>query len=308
MQIRVDGHDIPVLTLDDLDEEDKAAYAEPVKATISVPGGLEGAILPYSPDKAVMYDVASEIPNGPVLDFTLVRPPGDDPTMALPSLRPLRAVGRENPVADIRHQVSLFHAVGAVTVAGGHVEMAMRRVYVSLTGGKNEDLDSAPTLWADLDKKLAKLCQQEPEAGIRPKLRELLAAAEAEKLRDKRNTIIHGYWWLIPMDAEHVWSARYHTGSEPPANGYAKPGDLLRLAERLFELAASFEALVTLDWPLAIVPALGQVHASESIELHERADNETAISPAAQDDSAKQRAKPPPKQKPRDKRRKRRRR
>lgn len=296
MIIRVDGHEIPVLTEADLADEDRAAFANPVSAQIDASGYLE-ARLPGSNEKATMYDVnASDM----AMDFTLVRPPGGEIPMSLSSLRPMRVEGRENPQADALHQVRLFHAVGSVTVAGGHVEMAMRKVLVSLRGGENEDLAGTemPAEWSRLHAELEDLCADE-STELKRSVKNLLGQAESAGMRETRNHIVHGYWWLIPM-SERLYCARYfHPKSGlAPTNSRPKAEELQKFAGELFAFAAQLEALVTPEWPLAIVPALGDYRGtgpSGDIELHERLDDQTTKST---DLRVSKSTKPKPGQKP----------
>jgi hypothetical protein len=110
----------------------------------------------------------------------------------------------------------------------------------------------------------------------------LLDQAETAALREARNNIVHGYWWLIPM-SDRLYCARYfHPKSGlAPANAQPKAEELQKLAGKLFAFAAQLEALVTPDWPLAIVPALGDYRGtgpSGDIELRERLDDRTTKS------------------------------
>lgn len=279
MIIRVDGHDIPIVSDADLAKltpEEQAQYRTVVQADIT--NNSLNATLVSDETKAIMYDVRGKIPPGVDLDFTMVRPPTSGPELAIPSLRPLRVVGRTDHAADALHQVRLFNAVGAVTVAGGHVEMAMRKVFVSLRGGVNRDLagEDIPAEWSRLHEALLKLCESNTNE-IATKLKALLEDAETKNLRESRNDIIHGYWWLIPMQDDVLTLARYFhpKAKQSPANSHPKTEQMQKFAQRLFEFAAKLEALVTPEWPIAIVPALGAWSPpAEVVELQSRADDQ----------------------------------
>ena len=117
--------------------------------------------------------------------------------MDIASLRPLRVHGTQNHAVDALHQIWLFHAIGSVTVASSHVEMAMRKVLVSLRGGQNHDLsgDDIPAEWSRLHEALDTVCKTDV-TDLKTKLKTLLDEAESAKLRERRNDLIHGYWWL----------------------------------------------------------------------------------------------------------------
>jgi len=277
--IRVDGHDIPILSegdLSNLTAEERTLFRTVVHADIE--GSSFNATLVADDSKSVTYDVRGKLPPNVLLDFTLVRPPTAGANLDIPSLRPLRAVGRVDHSADALHQVRLFNAVGAVTVAGGHVEMAMRKVFVSLRGGVNRDLagEDIPAEWSRLHEALLKLCESSTN-DIATKLKALLDEAEADSLRESRNDIIHGYWWLIPMQDDVATVARYYhpKSKQAPGNAYPTYEQLQEVSGRLFELASKLEALVTPEWPIAIVPALGEWSPpADVVELQSRADDQ----------------------------------
>lgn len=294
MFLNVDGHAIPIFTEADFaDDEERAAFDKSVTGTSDPSGHLEVTLV-GSDEKATMYDVHASTDSGVVLDYTLVRPPGGAVPMSISSLRPFRVKGREDHQADALHQVRLFHAVGSVAVAGGHVEMAMKRVLVSLLGGQNHDLADVPADWSRLQSELERLSRK-AETGLQAAVIELLSGHEATHLRESRNNVIHGYWWLIPMGRDELVVSRYFrpNAQQQPANSHPSAATLQKLAGRLFAFAGRLEALVTPEWPLAIVPALGSF--SGDVTLRERLDDQTTKSSDLRPSNT---SKPRPGQKP----------
>ena len=281
MFLHVDGHKIPVLTQDDLKDDDAhAAFGTPTHATSDASGHME-ALLPGSSEKATMYDVSTTDPRVKI-DYTMVRPPGRGTPMNMASLRPMRAEGREDGPSDTLHQIRLFHAVGSVAVASGHVEMAMRKVLVSLKGGQNADLADRdiPADWNQLHTKLKALCRT-GQTELQRSVELLLDEAERSKIRDSRNHVIHGYWWLVAMGDDFVAGRYFHPAAKlPPAILHGSASQMQELAGKLFAFAARLEALVTPDWPIAIVPALGDYRgpSGSDIALRERLDDATTKS------------------------------
>jgi hypothetical protein len=276
MFVHVDGHAIPLFT--DADIADDAESREEYNKIVSTPlgdGGAISAVLPGSLDKAIPYTVLTESGTRVLADCTVVQPPGSD-DMNLASMRPVRIMGKPNRQADALHQVRLFHAVGSVAVAGGHVEMAMKRVLVTLRGGQNSDLARAevPAEWSILEDKL-KRASKPHQTTLQKAVFELLAGAEVSSLRDGRNDVVHGYWWLIPMGTDGLVSSRYYRPKkhqqQAPAQIHPTLEMLEQLAGGLFDLAHALEALVTPHWPLAVVPGLKRFDNGD-IELDSRPD------------------------------------
>ena len=271
MDLEIDGHVIPLLTDADIPEKDRHHYRTAVTAETDETGGFE-VRLPASEDKAIAIEVHGPAPFG---NYTLVRPPGGDIPMSISSLRPVRVEGRDDPKADAVHQVRLFHAVGSVAVAGGHVEMAMKKVLVTLQDGQNYDLADVPADWRVLQAQLEKSCRR-TETELADAVEALLTKVDVTRLRENRNHVIHGYWWLIPINPGDVFASRYfHPNSnQTPTNMHTTTATLQRLASSLFDFAGQLEALVTPYWPLAIVPAVGMFRSGMSpIKLHSRLDD-----------------------------------
>ncbi|UXA14073.1 hypothetical protein KXD97_09985 [Mycobacterium sp. SMC-8] len=271
MIFRIDGHEIPIATAADFTDDELASH---VKHRIYEHD--EKMVIPtgYVPGKSVPFNLQHGEGVSRGASFTLVPPVGpEDQAFDLASLRPVRVTGHRYADADCKHQRRLFSAVGAVTVAGGHVEMALKKVLVSLTGGTNRDLASkdVPADWNPLHTKISKLCEADP-SDLAQRVAKLLEAAEKERLRDIRNNVVHSNWWLAGFDSGELWSGRYYRGGKEPTCISDKAEHLYSIADKLFGFAAELEALVTPMWPLAIVPPTDSIAVASNTDLVARLD------------------------------------
>ena len=270
MKIRVDGHNFELLGEADLSEEELAQFSA---TRAELEDGHMSVQLVGDADKAVLYDVNihTNAPSGrPAsrLKYTLLRPPGEN-DMNLSELRPMQIAGQPVPESQIEYQAKLFYAVGAIAVAGAHVELAMRKVYLSLSGG-NRNLASVEVskMWQVLENKLRQLCDDSTD--VRKELKKILDWSNKKNLSTFRNHAVHGYWWLFDIDGMFHQS-RYHvaTNREPkqPSGISINPDDCRKVASNLFMFANRLEALVSSDWPVAIMPVYEDVKGEEVIEL-----------------------------------------
>jgi hypothetical protein len=276
MFLHVDGHAIPLFTDSDVpnDAESRREYNKVVDI-VSDENGAYSADLPGSANKAIPYTMHKTAGAKVLVDYTFVQPPGGD-DIDVASMRPVRIMAKPNRQADALHQVRLFHAVGAVTVAGGHVEMAMKRVLVTLRGGRNSDLagEDVPAEWSILEDKLKKASKPQ-ETPLQKAVFELLSGAGVGELREGRNDVVHGCWWLIPMGTDGLVSSRYFRQKknqpQAPAQMHPTLQMLQQLAGDLFDLAHALDAMVAPVWPFAIVPGLNRFPYGD-IELDGRPD------------------------------------
>ena len=276
MFLHIDGYAIPLFTDSDVpnDAESRREYNKVVEI-VSDENGVYSADLPGSANKAIPYTMHKTAGGKVLVDYTFVQPPGRD-DIDVASMRPVRIMAQPNRQADALHQVRLFHAVGAVTVAGGHVEMAMKRVLVTLRGGRNSDLagEDVPAEWSILEDKLKKASKPQ-ETPLQKAVFELLSAVGIGELREGRNDVVHGCWWLIPMGADGLVSSRYFRQKknqpQAPAQMHPTLQMLQQLAGDLFDLAHALDALVAPVWPFAIVPGLNRFPPGD-IELDSRPD------------------------------------
>jgi hypothetical protein len=132
----------------------------------------------------------------------------------------------------------LYYSVGAVVVAGGHVEWWLQRMLLGLRGLGPAGYPTVQKLqWGDLVKQIR---EEVAAAGGPSEIVDLLDWAERERLQEMRHDVVHSYWWLTPGPGLRA-NRRPRTGS-----GWIIADDaeaLFRLAADLFECARRLEEL-----------------------------------------------------------------
>ena len=198
---------------------------------------------------AFVYNVISklEYPAGGEYKLFFQTTVPKDRTTDLTALRVSRLGGPTE--SDLKFRAELFPVIGSITVAGGHIEAAMKRLLLIL-GHKESLFSLADFQWGDLHKKLVAQC-----GGVdrqRRKLMDVLDWAERKNLRERRHTVVHGSWWLYSLDAALV--SRWPRKQE----GYVQIDSLenLRALEKqCWEFARKLDQLTGESWPRAVLPA-----------------------------------------------------
>ncbi|MFE5700005.1 hypothetical protein [Rhodococcus koreensis] len=186
-----------------------------------------------------------EEPLLPPVEYVLTVPDGTQ-EMRLDIARP-RRVGGHTP-GDVKFQRNLFTMIGGIAVAAGHVEMAMKQLYVSVANSEFDLKSVGGDMWQQLEEKLLTLCDD--TSGQRRDLKSLIDWSKSEQLRDRRNDVIHGYWWTY--DIGSVRNVRYRrSGSGALMRGSLH--DLADIGEKLFVYANKLEKLCGDNWPHAIL-------------------------------------------------------
>ena len=172
-------------------------------------------------------------------------PPAWMSTLDLSTLRVRRDGGDAD--ADIAFRAELFRRIGAVTVAGGAVETAMKRLL--LVFAEKEDFSIVDKNWTDLHKALVKQCTEADDRRVA--LAKLVAWGDANRVKDRRDNVVHAYWWAF--DGCGVRRARYFRKG-PKAIISATLADLDEDTALLFSYADKLDQLLGDDWPVATLP------------------------------------------------------
>ncbi|WP_373179079.1 hypothetical protein [Mycobacterium marinum] len=255
----IEGHEIDVADNSHVWPE----APEPVRVQFGS-GDPFSMTVPVHPTKSTLARFSLEADNVPREEYVLLIPPGANRTkIGMSEIRPFRNQWKPE---DIAHQIELYDAVGRIAVFGGHVEMAMKKVLITLRGGEHDLLDpSLPGDWDGLEKELRKLCDSSDET--RTKLLDILDDAEQKHLRDKRNDAIHGYWWLVRIHNRLI-NARYYRpkrGQTPPSNSiYNTIDDVRAVGADLYSMADKLNKLVTSYWPLAFFDDIMPINKSDA--------------------------------------------
>jgi len=199
------------------------------------------------PGHKFWYKTNIRLENGSQLDFDLTLP-GALSTFDLSTVRLGRHGGATN--TDRLFQARLNARIGAVTVAGGHVETAMKRLLLLLreeSGG----FSLVDMTWTDLHRALAAECDGPDLDPRRIRLARVLAWGEDKQVKRRRDNVVHAYWWSF--DGCGVVRSRFHRRQD----GQMMVGSMEDLEEDaglLFEYADRLDDLLGEDWPRAMLP------------------------------------------------------
>lgn len=161
----------------------------------------------------------------------------------------VRREGGPTP-ADLEFREELFAVVGSITVAGGQIEAALKRLLLILRGNAI-GFGSVDLQWAQLEKKVRAASQGDRRAEA---IGEMLDWSERKKIRSRRHTVVHGAWWLY--DGERARVGRWPQGKNSFDHTLLTTlADLNSLAERCWEYVSRIETLIGDDWPTATLPA-----------------------------------------------------
>jgi hypothetical protein len=105
-------------------------------------------------------------------------------------------VGRHggDALEDLTFREELYQSVGSITVAGGHVEAAMKRLLLLLAEAETT-FSLVDYQWYELETKLRAQCDDSDER--RRRLLRILDWANRHKRRERRHTVVHGAWWCL---------------------------------------------------------------------------------------------------------------
>ena len=149
---------------------------------------------------------------------------------------------------DLVFREDLFRSVGSITVAGGHIEAAMKRLLLLLT-----DTETVFSLvdhpWLELEKKLRVQCNGSDDR--RRSLLRLLDWADGHKLREHRHTVVHGSWWIYAGVGARVsrWPRK-----QQDAVIIEDMAWLIQISTRCWDYARRLGDLVGDDWARAMLP------------------------------------------------------
>lgn len=149
---------------------------------------------------------------------------------------------------DLVFREDLYRLVGSITVAGGHIEAALKRHLLVLTSA-GEDFRLVDYSWSELEKKLRKECDS--TMPRQKSLRRLIDAAQKHQLVQHRHTVVHGLWDLYAGRGVRV--GRWPRGEEERI--YLSDFDWLKdVNTRCWVYATRLNDLLGKDWTRAILP------------------------------------------------------
>lgn len=150
---------------------------------------------------------------------------------------------------DLQFRTELYARVGAIAVAGGHVETAMKRLLLVLTAPDEARFSTVDKTWTRLHADLRAQCDGTDER--RQRLADALDWAEANRIKDRRDDVIHAYWWTFAGCGAR--RSRFNRGGDGKTI-LAELADLDEDSRLLFEYADRLDLLLANDWVIARLP------------------------------------------------------
>jgi hypothetical protein len=184
---------------------------------------------------------------GPLPNFTFTVPAGSQAEVRTREMPVSRLDGPTPP--DEVFRARLYAGVGAIAVAGGHVEAALKRLllFFKATDKYFEDVDIS---WTALERKLRAHAEADPTQPQRKRLGRVLDWGMQNEVKRRRDDAIHAYWWNY--DGVGLHRSRFPQNR----NGLeliTTWTDLAEDAELLFQYARRLEDLLEDHWPQIIL-------------------------------------------------------
>ncbi|MEU8870239.1 hypothetical protein AB0D24_03590 [Streptomyces javensis] len=200
----------------------------------------------YSPSGQVStYKMDVDLDNGYTTSWDLSLPPARE-QFDISTVRLGRHGGETE--SDQIFRSRLYSAVGAITVAGGHVETAMKRLVLHLRGERSSRFSLVDKTWSDLHKMLV---VESGKAGpVSAELAKTLKWGERNEVKRRRDDVVHAYWWNF--DGCGVTRSRFFRRED----GTCIVSTFENLEEDalfLFEYARRLDDLLGEDWPRAML-------------------------------------------------------
>lgn len=204
------------------------------------------------------HHVRYELGDLPAYEYLLVNLGAAQDTTDVSTFRMVRLGGPND--ADIAYRQNLFSVVGAIVVAGGHIEAEMKRIVImgeGLRGASFVDLDLN---WTDLELRLDSLVS----AGgpLAAEIEQTLSWGRDHKIKKRRDDAVHSAWALYDVgSAQRARFARKSTGVvqiDSLEDATETVPDMWEYASRLMTIGI---------WPTAILPPLKDLPRSGLLRL-----------------------------------------
>lgn len=193
------------------------------------------------------YRVVVEAEGSPAWEFVLTGLAGPITTYDLASLRMGRHGG--STLADEAHQQTLFSVLGAIAVAGGHIEAEMKRIILISNEGRKSGFDEVDLTWTDLEKELLRIAAG--EGAVAQTLAPVLAWGLEHNIKTMRDHAVHSAWCL--HDIGHVQAGRFQRKSSG-ASLQTTFDELTSTVADMFTYLDGLQRVV--NWPTAVLPPL----------------------------------------------------
>jgi len=228
----------------------------------AVPEGSRGS--PYVADDPSWlaglhgHHVRYELGDLPDYEYLMVNLGAAQDTTDVSTLRMVRLGGPND--ADIEHRQNLFSVVGAIVVAGGHIEAEMKRIVIMGEGLRNASFVDLDLNWTQLELRLESIVSA--DGPLAAEIEKALSWGRDHKIKKRRDDAVHSAWTLYDVgSAQRARFARKSTGVVQ----IASLGEAAEAVPYLWEYASR---LMTIGiWPTAILPPLKDLPRSGRLPL-----------------------------------------
>jgi hypothetical protein len=194
----------------------------------------------------------------PPFQYLLVGLGTEQQSYNLATLRMHRAGGSN--AADLALRRNLFTLVGAITVAGGHIEAEMKRIIIQAEEDRGATFVDVDETWTGLEKRLDAIA-----TGDGPFAADVAAALEwgrKKGIKKTRDDAVHSTWCLY--DVGTVQRSRFRRRTEDETH-LGQLETFMSHVPKMFEYASRLSHIGS--WPTAIFPPLPELKAQEIVAL-----------------------------------------
>lgn len=203
--------------------------------------------IPPGFDMAWRLKWVSENKDDPGFEVSVTVPPSDAPVNF--SEAKVSRIGGVT-LADRQFRTSLYYWIGQATVLSGKIEAGMKRLLLIMGDGPSAEFSSVDHVWTTLSKRLVIAAKNDTVRG--PTLLKVLERAEEERVKERRDNVVHGYWW--DFEGIGVRVARY----KRDGSSYILNVSIDYLQEsclKMGQLASDLDHLAGPDWLSVYLPS-----------------------------------------------------
>lgn len=162
--------------------------------------------------------------------------------------------------ADLALRANLFTLVGAITVAGGHIESEMKRILIRAEENRGATFVDVDETWTGLENRLAAVA-----AGDGPfaaEIGEALAWSKRRGIKKVRDDAVHGSWWL--WDVGSVQRSRFRRRTDGELT-HGQIETFMSHVPKMFDYVSRLAKIA--PWPTAILPPLPDLAPQAAIRI-----------------------------------------
>jgi hypothetical protein len=151
--------------------------------------------------------------------------------------------------ADHALRRNLFTLVGAITVAGGHIESEMKRILIRAEENRGANFVDVDETWSGLEKRLAAVAAG--DGPLAAEIGEALDWARRRRIKKIRDDAVHSTWELWEIGSAKRSRFRRRKDGEMI---HGQIETFMSHVPRMFEYVSRLAQIA--NWPTAILPPL----------------------------------------------------